>query len=102
MCSPTSISQLDSIHCNAALDSDFLDIDNYIPLKSSADAILFCENHDGLLEQRKRALQRRIYGASDCSNITAFVASVMDLIFDLSYQISHRWPSRYLQIHLLS
>ena len=85
---------MNSMYCNAALDSDSLDIDNYLPIKSSADAILFCENHDGLLEQRKRAFQRRIYSASDVSNITTFVASVMDIIFDLTYQISHRWPAK--------
>ena len=86
------------MHCNTALDSDWLDIDSYLPIKSSADAILFCENHDGLLEQRKRALQRRIYSASDCSNITTFVASVMDIVFDISYQISHRWPAKQYDI----
>lgn len=85
---------MNNMHFNAALDSDSLDIDKYLPIKSSADAILFCDNHDGLLEQRKRALMRRIYSASDISNLTTFVASVMDILFDLTYQISHRWPAK--------
>lgn len=82
------------MHCNSALDSDSLDIDNYLPIKTSADAIVFCENHDGLLEQRKKALQRRVYAASDVTNITSFVASVADIFFHVNFQISHRWPSK--------
>lgn len=82
------------MHCNAALDSDSIDIDNYMPIKTSADAIFFCENQDGLLEQRKRALQRRVYAASDVSNMANFVASVADIFFHKNYQISHRWPSK--------
>ena len=86
--------QLNSIHSNAALDSDALDIDNYLPIKTTAEAISFCENNDGLLEQRKKALQRRVYATSDTSNLANFVASVADIFFRTNYQISHRWPSK--------
>lgn len=82
------------MQCNSALETDTLDIDNYLPIKSSADAILFCENHDSLLEQRKKALQRRVYAASDTSDMASFVASVVDIFFHTNYQISHRWPSK--------
>ena len=82
------------MHCNSALESDSLDIDNYLPIKTSADAIQFCENNDGLLEQRKKALQRRVYAASDTSSMANFVASVADIFFHKNYQISHRWNAK--------
>lgn len=82
------------MHCDAALNSELIDIDKYLPVKSSADAIIFCDNHDGLLEERKKAVLKRVYAASDSSNITNFVASVADIFFHSSYQTSHRWPSK--------
>ena len=81
------------IHCNSAIDSDALDIDNYLPIKSSEEAIAFCGNNDGLLEQRKKAAMRRVYAASDTENLTSFVGSVTDIFFHSNYQTSHRWPS---------
>ena len=86
--------QLNTMHCNTVLETDSLDIDNYLPIKSSAEAIRFCENHDGLLEQRKKALQRRVYAASDTSNMANFVASVANIFFHTNYQISHRWNAK--------
>lgn len=71
-----------------------VNIDSYIPIKTSDEAILFCDNRDGLLEARKKALQRRIYGASDISNMAGFVGSVADILFHQNYQIAHRWPSK--------
>lgn len=82
------------MQCNTALESDSVDIDNYLPIKTSAEATLFCENHDGLLDQRKKALQRRVYAACDCTNMASFVSSVADIFFHTNYQISHRWPSK--------
>lgn len=76
------------------MDSDSIDIDMYLPIKSSEAAIQFCDNADGLLEQRKRALMRRVYAACDESNITNFVGTVGNILFDKSYQVSHRWPSK--------
>lgn len=76
-----------------------MDIDKYLPIKSSADAILFCDDHDGLLEQRKKATLRRVYGASDVTSSTAFVASVSDIFFHENYQISHRWPTKQYVIN---
>lgn len=86
--------QLDKIHCNSALDSDTLDIDKYLPLKSDEEAIQFCSNEDGMLEQRKKALLRRLYGASDTSNMANFVGTVCDILFHPNYQITNRWPSK--------
>ena len=85
--------QLDKIHCNSALDSDPLDIDKYLPIKSDEEAIQFCRD-DGMLEQRKKALLRRLYGASDTSNLANFVGTVCDILFHVNYQITHRWPSK--------
>lgn len=79
---------------NNALELDTLDIDNYLPIKTSEDAIKFCSNDDGLLEQRKKATMRRIYSVADVSSMAAFVASVTDLLFHLSFQIAHRWPAK--------
>lgn len=79
---------------DSALSSDPLDIDKYLPIKTSADAIVFCDNHDGLYEERKRATLKRIYSASDCTSLTNFVASVADIFFHVTYQISHRWPAK--------
>lgn len=76
------------------METETIDIDKYIPIKSDDEAIRFCSNDDGLCEQRKKALVRRIYGASDTSSMANFVASVTDLLFEINYQISHRWPSK--------
>lgn len=90
----TFMFQLDKMHCNSAIDSNPIEIENYFPIKSSEAAIAFCENKDGLLDQRKKALMRWVYGASDISNMSNFVASVGDIFFHHSYQVSHRWPSK--------
>ena len=82
------------VHCDSALDSDPINIDNYIPIQTSYEAVYFCENQDGLLEARKRSLMRRIYAASDTSTMAAFVGSVVDIVFHVNFQISHRWPPR--------
>ena len=76
------------------MESDVIDIDKYIPIKSDEEAIQFCTDHDGLLELRKKALLRRLYGASDITDIAGFVGTVTDVLFDVNYQISHRWPSK--------
>lgn len=76
------------------METDTIDIDKYLPIKSDEEAIRFCSNDDGLLEQRKKALLRRLYGASDTTSMATFVASVTDLLFEIQYQISHRWPSK--------
>lgn len=86
--------KLDKIHCNASLDSDPIDIDKYLPIKSSDEAEAFCSNEDGLLDQRKKALCRRVYAATDISGMAASVASITDIFFHENYQISHRWPSK--------
>lgn len=62
---------------------------------------MFCDNHDGLLEQRKKALLRRVYAASDIANLTNFVASVADILFSESYQITHRWPTKQYVLYLI-
>ena len=76
------------------MEADTIDIDAFIPIKSSEEAESFCKNDDGILELRKKALMRRIYAASDISSMTNFVSSVTDMLFHESYQISHRWPSK--------
>lgn len=85
---------MNAIYCNSALDSDPIDIDHFLPIKSDEEGIKFCGNDDGLLEQRKRSVAKRIYGAGDFSNITNFVSSVADVFFNVDYQITHRWPSK--------
>ena len=82
------------MHCNSVLESDSLDIDKYLPIKSDEEAISFCGNADGLYDQRKKALLRRLYGACDTSNLTNFVATVTDVFFHIDYRITHRWPSK--------
>lgn len=86
---------MDAIHCNVALESDsIVDIDKYLPIKSDEEALQFCSNGDGLFDQRKKALLRRLYGACDITNLATFVGSVADVLFHMNYQISHRWPSK--------
>lgn len=86
--------KLNLLQCDAAVDSDVVDIDKLLPINSSSDAILFCDDHDGLFHARKKVLLKRIYGAWDVSGMAAFVASVADILFSMNYQISHRWPSK--------
>ena len=71
-----------------------LEIDNYLPINSSEEADLFTTNHDGLLELRKKAVLKRVYGAGDISSMANFVATVTDIFFHPNYQISHRWPAK--------
>ena len=85
---------MDSITCDAALNSDPIDIDQYLPIKTDEEAIAFCGNEDGLLSDRKKSLVKRIYGACDFSNIANFVSSLADVLFNINYQITHRWPSK--------
>ena len=86
--------QLDEIHCDSALDSEAIDIDKYLPINSDDEAVRFCGNDDGLYDQRKRALLKRLYAASDVTTITNFVASVCDVFFTTDYQISRRWCTK--------
>lgn len=86
--------QLDRIQFYSVLASEAVDIDLYLPIKTSEEAEVFCENHDGQLEARKMAVMRRVYAAGDVENMTMFVASVADIFFHESYQISHRWPAK--------
>lgn len=85
---------MEKAHFTAAIESDSIDIDDYLPVTSSDEAKLFCTNHDGLLDLRKKAVLRRVYSAADTSTLTAFVASVTDIFFSESFQIAHRWPAR--------
>ena len=78
----------------SAIELDTIDIDDYLPVTSSAEAVLFCKNHDGLLDLRKKAVAKRVYSASDTSNLTNFVASVCDIFFSESFQKGHRWPAK--------
>lgn len=80
--------------CNSALESDGVDIDHYLPIKSDEEAMRFCSNDDGILDQRKKALVRRLYGAGDVTSLSNFVSSVADVFFDVNYRVSHRWPSK--------
>lgn len=85
---------MDRIQFHLLLASDPLDIDFYLPIKSDEEAESFCENNDGLLELRKTATMRRVYAASDTDDMTSFVATVTDIFFHRSYQITHRWPAK--------
>lgn len=85
---------MNSIYCDAALNSDPIDIDQYLPIKCDEEAIKFCDNADGLLSDRKKALVKRIYGACDLSNTVTFVSSLADVLFNINYQITHRWPAK--------
>ena len=86
--------QLDNLTYTAAMESESFDIDKFLPIKSSAEAELFCCDDDGLFDLRKKAASRRVYSAADLNSMTAFVASVSDIFFHGSFQISHRWPAK--------
>ena len=85
---------MDAFLVNSALDGDAVDIDKYLPIKSDEEAMAFCRNDDGILDQRKKALVKRLYGAGDVTSISNFVASVAEVFFDHNYRVSHRWPSK--------
>lgn len=77
-----------------ALEADSLDIDRYLPITTSEEADSFMNNEDGLFDLKKKAVLKRVYGAADFSSQANFVASVTDVFFSHSYQISNRWPAK--------
>ena len=48
-----------------SMESDALDIDKYLPIKSSEEAENFCKNEDGFFEQWKKEAMKRVYAAGD-------------------------------------
>lgn len=74
------------------MDRKVIDIDNYLPFKSTAEIIAFCCPEDGLLKERKAALKERIYAAGDTSSMANFVNGLVTAIFDVPLLGTHKWP----------
>lgn len=77
-----------------ALEADSLDIDHYLPITTSEEADKFMNNDDGIFDLKKKAVLKRVYGATDFSSQANFVASVTDVFFSHNYQINNRWPAK--------
>ena len=76
------------------MENDNFDLDHYVPFKSIKDMLAFCNPADGMLMQRKNALARRIFAASDTSSLTNFVGTVAAAIFDPDFIRTHKWPTQ--------
>ena len=77
---------------NVAMDIDGLDLEEYLPFASNAKIHAFMNKDDGLLNKRKMALYKYIFGAIDLKTNQAFRDSFCKILFDRSYMAHHRWP----------
>ena len=75
-----------------AYQTDPIDLDRYLPAKNNEQINAFLSNDDGLLELRKKAFFRRLYGNCDFSDTTHLVSTFSKCTFDQGYLIFHRLP----------
>lgn len=80
------------IHYMLKAESDVIDIEKYVPFKTVAEIAAFCSNEDGMLNYRRAALQKRIFGASDTENPTKFTTSVCEALFQGNIIGTCKWP----------
>lgn len=74
------------------MDRKVIDIDFYLPFKSTADILAFCSPDDGLLKEKKAAFKERIYAAGDTSSMANFINGLVTAVFDGPLLGSHKWP----------
>lgn len=73
------------------MDRKVVDIDEYLPFKSTADILAFCSPQDVLLKEKKAAFKERIFAAGDTSSMSNFVNGLVTAIFDPLLG-THKWP----------
>ena len=74
------------------MDRKVVDIDYYLPFKSTDEIKAFCSSYDGLLKEKKAALKERMYAAGDTSSMANFVNGLVSAIFDGPLLGTHKWP----------
>ena len=77
---------------NVAMDTDCIDIGEYLPFANNSQIRRFMNLEDGNLPKRKMALYKHLFGALDLKSHQAFRDSLCRILFDRSYLSHHRWP----------
>lgn len=76
------------------MDTDYFDVDRYVPFKSVKDIMAFMSPDDGMLLKKKEALCKRIFAVCDNSSLTNFVSTVSAALFDPEFVRTHKWPTQ--------
>lgn len=87
------IFQIDDISYKLSVDHKVVDIDTYLPFKSTEEIVSFCSNEDGLLPEKKEALRKRIHAKTNKESVMTFASSLTNAFFENSPLLgTHRWP----------
>lgn len=79
-----------------------IDIDDYLPFKSTEEILAFCNPDESLYKEKKAALKERIYSAGDTTTWTSFVNGIVGAIFDYPLLGTYKWPyKRYFIIVII-
>ena len=84
--------QLDKLEYEVTMERKVIDIDNYLPFKSSEEILAFCNPEDGLYHEKKAALKERLYAAGDTSTMTNFISGIVNAVFDAPLLGTYKWP----------
>lgn len=84
--------QVNQTESHFAIEADPIDIDRYLPFKSSQKILDFCSDEDGLLSKRRHALLKKLKGTIDTSTLCKLVNSITSTLFEKEYMVAHKWP----------
>ena len=74
------------------MDRKIIDIDNYLPFRTTEEIVAFCSPVDGLLKEKKSAFKERLYAAGDTTSMSNFVNGIVNAVFHHSLLGTHKWP----------
>ena len=77
---------------NVAMDTDGLEISDFLPFDSNAKIRRFMNHEDGNFQKRKLALYKHLFGALDLKSNQSFRDSLCKILFERHYLAHHRWP----------
>ena len=73
-------------------ESDVVNIDKYLPFKTFKEIEDFCSNDDGMLNNRRSSLQKRIFSVGNTKNMKTFLVTVCDALFTNGILSVYKWP----------
>lgn len=74
------------------MDRKVVDIDNYLPFRTTEEMVAFCNPADGLLKEKKDAFKERLYAAGDMTTMANFINGIVNAVFHTSLLGTHKWP----------
>lgn len=74
------------------MERKVIDIDKYLPFKSTEEILAFCNPDDGLLKEKKSAFKERVFAAGDTTSMSSFVSGIVHALFDGPLIGTHKWP----------